>query len=177
MAVTSAGGNGSSPQRIARYLVSVRPILGRAMQGWDTWVRRIGVLMEDVRHGNPGLVAHGAGRIGREQAAIFRDARSQLERVEPPPACAACQKALVRWLDSLIDACEVLIVVGASGDPARIRETGEHLAAGRVQARSFNAEYARLAADLRERVAAARSAASRSARDRSVRALRARAFA
>jgi hypothetical protein len=156
--VGRVGLGGSSPQRIASYLIALRPILGHAMQGWDTWTRRIGVLMEDVRHGSPSLVAFGAGRIGREQAATFRAARSQLERLQPPPSCELCQHALTRWLDSLIEACEILMAVGASGDPRRIREVRDHLAAGRVHARSFNGEYARLAEELRERVAAARSA-------------------
>jgi len=161
-----AGLGGSSPQRIASYLVAVRPILGHAMRGWDTWIQRIGALMEDVRHGSPSLVALRAGRIGREQAATFREARSQVERLQPPPSCVACQHALTKWLDSLIEACEILIAVGASGDLRRIREIRDHLAAGRVHARSFNGEYARLADELRERVAAARSSPARARRGR-----------
>jgi hypothetical protein len=153
--VSDRGGDGSSAREVASYLVALRPILSSATEARRTWVKRIGVLMEDARKGNAAQVTRSAGSIGHDTAGVFRSGRARLEQMKPPRTCADCHRSLALWLDKLVKACELLIEVGRTGNLARIRETQELLAESRAHAHQFNAEYARLVGDLRQRVAAA----------------------
>ena len=151
----SERGDGSSAREVASYLVALRPILSSATEARRTWVKRIGVLMEDARKGNAGLVTRSAGSIGQDTVGTFRTGRARLEQMKAPKTCAECHRALALWLDKLVAACDLLIEVGRTGNLARIRETQQLLAESRAHAHHFNAEYARLVGDLRQRVAAA----------------------
>jgi hypothetical protein len=146
---------GSSAREVAAYLVALRPILSSATEARRTWVKRIGVLMEDARKGHAGQVARSAAGIGQDTAGTFRSGRSRLAQLKPPRGCTECHRALLLWLEKLVGACDVLIEVGNTGNLARIRETQELLAESRAHAHQFNGEYARLVGDLRQRVAAA----------------------
>lgn len=116
-------------------------------------MRRIGILMEDARRGNATALTASASSTGRDYVNIFRSARERVDRITPPRGCSECHRALARWLDKLIAACELLVEVGISGNVSRIRETQGILAEGRVHATRFNEEYAGLIKDLREKVA------------------------
>jgi hypothetical protein len=147
--------DGSSAREVASYLVALRPILSSATEARRTWVKRIGVLMEDARKGNDAQVARSAASIGQNTAGTFRGGRARLDQLKPPRGCAECHRALLLWLEKLVAACDLLIDVGRTGNLARIRETQELLAESRAHAHQFNGEYARLVGDLRQRVAAA----------------------
>ena len=167
--VGGSGGRGASLKEIAQYLTGLRPILSDALRGRQEWVRRIGVLLEDVRHGNAAVVVQAAGKIGREQIVHFRDNRAQVDRLRPPPGCEQCQAAIVNWLDQLIAVCEVLIAAGQAGDLKRLGETQEMLAESRTFARRFNGEYHRIVTDLRQRVGDAHRERARNERQRAAR--------
>ena len=145
----------ASAREVAAYLVALRPILSSATEARRGWVKRIGVLMEDARRGNPSMVARSASALGHAPTGTFRTGRSRLEALKPPRSCAECHRALALWLDKLVAACDLLIEVGRTGNLARIRETQTLLAESRAHAHRFNAEYARLVHDLRRRVATA----------------------
>jgi hypothetical protein len=147
--------DGASAREVAAYLVALRPILASATEARRTWVKRVGVLMEDARKGNGAQVARSAASIGHDTAGTFRHGRSRLELLKPPRGCGECHRALLLWLEKLVAACDLLIEVGHSGNLARIRETQELLTESRAHAHQFNGEYARLVGDLRQRVAAA----------------------
>ena len=146
----------STAKSIAEYLLAVRPVLQHAIAGREVWVRSIGVLMEDARKGNRAVVARDAVRIGGDRLAQFRDCRFRLSRLWPPSTCGACHNAATAWLDELIAVCKLLEDVGRSGDLVRLRHVDDMLAESRVQARTFNSEYARLTEELRQLVAVAR---------------------
>src|SRR5688500_17844335 len=110
--------NGSSAREVAAYLVALRPILSSATEARRTWVKRIGVLMEDARKGNGAQVARSAASIGNDTAGTFRSGRARLEQLKPPRGCAECHRALVLWLEKLVAACDLLIEVGQSGNLA-----------------------------------------------------------
>ena len=153
----------SAAKPIAEYLLAVRPVLQHAIAGREAWVRSIGVLMEDARRGNRAVVMRDAQRMGRERLNQFRDCRYRLGRLWPPTNCGTCHNAATAWLDELISVCQLLEDVGRSGDLGRLRHVDDMLSASRVQARRFNAEYARVSEQLRLLVAVARPATRQSA--------------
>jgi hypothetical protein len=147
----------SSARDLASYLVRLRPILAGATEARRVWVRRIAVLTADARRGDPVGMTGAASGMGRDTLTTFRSSRAQVERLRPPRGCAECHRALVQWLDKLIAACEALVAVGRTGQLHGIHEAQELLADSRFYAHRFNAEYARLVGELRQRVAAAGS--------------------
>jgi hypothetical protein len=134
---------------VALYLRSIRPIVGAVALSRQSWVRDMGVLLEDARHGSPSSVARSAGRIGANQRVVFRDARRQVEGLPVPPACVAVRSAFLSWLEKQDEACAIMIESGQTGDVRRLREVHGVLAEARAHAHNFNEEYARLVADVR----------------------------
>jgi hypothetical protein len=142
----------ASPRAIADYLLALRPILADAVEARRVFIRQLGLLIEEARHGGRSAVAQSAGRIGREQGPIFQQLRVRVERVHSPPGCEDCQKLASLWLEKQNEACAVMDRVGMSGDPGKLRDAQQVLGEARAYAHRFNDEYARLAADLRRRV-------------------------
>jgi hypothetical protein len=136
--------------------VGLRPILADACGERNRWVRQLGVLIDQARTGNVMLVARGAGNLGREYGHLFREIKSRIELLRPTPECDVCHAAVRAWTESLLASCVALAEVGRSGNLAGLRDAQEKLAEARVQARRFNDEYARVAGELRRRVATAR---------------------
>lgn len=132
--------------------MSLRPIINQAAEARRVFIRELGSFIESARHGNTQMVAQGAGRIGREQVAVFRDASSRLKHLHTPRACTSCHEAVSSWIEMHVAACEVLIDVGTKGDLKRLREAQGLLAEGRRFAQRFNGAYTALVAELRQRV-------------------------
>jgi hypothetical protein len=145
---------GATPRDVAGYLVELRGPLAEATHHRKMWVQRIGALMEDARDGHPLTITQSAGQIGREYSASFRRIRESYERLRPPPTCISVHGAFGRWLDKLIEACDLLLSVARTGDIQRLRETQGLFSEGRRHAHVFNEEYARLVDNLRQRVIA-----------------------
>ena len=141
-----------TPRAVADYLLALRPILADAVESRRVFIRQLGLLIEEARHGGRALVAQSAGRIGREQGPVFHQLRTRVERLRAPPGCEDCQHAVGLWLEKQNEACVVMDRVGLSGDPGKLREAQQLLGEARAYAHRFNDEYARLAADLRRRV-------------------------
>jgi hypothetical protein len=142
----------ASPRAVAAYLVALRPALGGALIARQEWVRRMGVLMEDARRGNPATVANGAGRLGAEFGGRFRDSLAAIARLTPPPSCAIAHREATRWLDRLVEGCDVLVRVGRTGTMTELRRAQDLFADSRAHARGFNVEHTRLVVELRARV-------------------------
>ena len=142
----------ASPRAIADYLLAMRPILVDAVEARRLFIRQLGMLMEEARHGGRAAVTQSAGRIGREQAPVFQQLRNRVERLRAPVGCEECQRAVGLWVDKQSEACAVMERVGMSGDPGKLRDAQRLLGEARAYAHRFNDEYARLAADLRRRV-------------------------
>lgn len=145
----------SSPRAITGYLVGVKPLLQEITESRRAFIRHIGILMEEARTSGRMVVVQAAGRIGRDEGQAFHSLRQQLDRMVPPPACEECHRAIVTWVDLHVAACQVMVDVGVSADLTRLRETQSMLGDARVHAQRFNAEYARLADEVRRRVRAA----------------------
>jgi hypothetical protein len=139
----------SAAKPVARYLLALRPVLQYAIASRETWLREIGALLEDVREGNIAQAKHDASRIGRERVGQFRECRTAIGQLRPPPQCAACHRAVTLWLDQLIAVCQLIEAVSRSGDMPRLGQIEDLLGESRIQARRFNGEYARLTGDLR----------------------------
>lgn len=153
----------SSPRAVALYLGAIRPILSTATEARQMLIQRVGVLLEDARHGSPAAVLRTAGRIGREHVGLFRDSTARLDRLSPPPGCDACHRALQQWLGALSASCQALIDAELTAKPGRVHETHEHLATARSHARHFNHEYGRLITELRYSVALAKDRSAEAA--------------
>jgi hypothetical protein len=150
--VATAATHPASPRAVAAYLVGLRPALSGALLARQEWVRRMGALMEDARRGNPATVASGAGRLGAEFGGRFRESLAVLARLTPPPSCVEAHREATRWLDRLVEGCDVLVKVGRTGVMGELRHAQELFAESRAHAREFNIEHNRLVSDLRARV-------------------------
>lgn len=139
----------------AIYLKTLRLLLDEAIEARRIWVRQLGLLMEEARTAHRSTIVLATGRTGVEQAGAFRSVRGRLERLEVPAASAGCHRAVMRWLDKMVLACEAMVQVGETGELAGLKDTQEQLAASRTDARRFNAEYERLMIELRRRVTSA----------------------
>jgi len=151
----------SSARLIARYLIGLRPVLADACATRGDWVRGLGHLIGQAQSGDVGKVARGAGQLGRDFGDRFRNTRSRLELLAPPPECDLCHASVRAWTQALLGSCKALHEVGRSGQLHGLRLAQERLADARVQAHRFNDEYARLSQDLRRRVASARRRSDR----------------
>ncbi len=146
----------SSARSVARYLVGLRPVLTDACAVRAEWVHRLGQLMADARTGNAAKVTAGAGALGRDFGSQFRGVRARIDILTPPPECDLCHASVRAWAEALQRSCEALEEVGRTGKMAGLRVAQDRLADARTQAHRFNDEYARLAQELRQRVAAIR---------------------
>jgi hypothetical protein len=148
--------NDGSPMAVAKYLVSLKPLVASAIETRRLFVRELGQLVESARSGNTASVAQGAGRLGRERADGFRESHASLGRLRPPDTCAPCHEAVVRWVELHVEVCGVLIEVGGSGDLGKLSLAQDSMAEGRRAAQRFNAAYESVVRDLKGRVAVAR---------------------
>ncbi|HEV8639185.1 MAG TPA: hypothetical protein VG370_33680 [Chloroflexota bacterium] len=146
-----------SSREVVAYFLRLRPALGHAMQVRRPFVRQIGLLVEDLRRGDPITISRAAMSLGFETAPVFRELRLRFETLMPPPECRACNDAIVRWLDAHISAAGLLTEIGSRREPRRLREVQERLSEARAHAMRFNQEYTRLKAELRGRLEAART--------------------
>jgi hypothetical protein len=141
----------ASPRAAAAYLVRLRPILGDATGVRRALLRSMRELGDEVRRGGP-MVAERATAIGNERIGVFHALRDQLALIVPPPSCEPAHMTLGRWLDRLIDCCEVLRTVGATGDLAQLHRAQSLLAESREYARGFNDEHTALVGEIRDLV-------------------------
>ena len=142
----------SSLMVLAVYLKQLRLILDEAVEARRLMVRKLGGLMEEAHTAHRSTIIQAVGRVGSDEASAMRKVRGHLERLAPPPpACESCHNAVAHWLDEMVLACDVMVEVGRSGELGRLRETQEHLAESRADARKFNAEYEQLLGELKRR--------------------------
>lgn len=127
----------ATPRVMAAYLFDLRSPLAEATHHRKLWVQKIGVLTEDARRSHPLVITQTAGQIGREHGAHFRRIRGQVDRLQPPPVCASLYRALDRWLEQLVEACDLLVSVARTGDFRRLRETQGLFSEGRRHAHAF----------------------------------------
>ncbi|HZR00662.1 MAG TPA: hypothetical protein VFC93_17820 [Chloroflexota bacterium] len=133
------------------YLKGLRLILDEAIEVRKGLVRQLGMLLEESRSAQRGTIVAALGRTGLHQGASLRALRNRLERLPVSEQARTCQRSVEHWLNEMVRACDVMVDVGRNGDLARLKETQEHLAASREDARRFNAEYDRLLSELRQR--------------------------
>jgi hypothetical protein len=146
-----------APRDVVAYLLRLRPVLGQAMQLRRPFIQQVGLLIEDLRRGEPVTISRAASTLGLERGPAFRELRLQVEALRPPRECEPCNHAVVQWLEIHISACSLLNEIGTRREPRRLREVQERLAEGRPHATRFNDEYTWLKDELHERVAAARA--------------------
>lgn len=164
---TSGGSSSASPPQpssaraIARYLIGLRPVLIDACAVRNDWVKRLGILIGEARSGDIARVSRGAGQLGRDFSDRFRNTRSRVDLLQPPPECDVCHAAVRAWASALLSSCEALAQVGRTSQLQGLRAAQAQLADARTQAHRFNDEYARLSSELRRRVATARRRADR----------------
>src|SRR5687767_4787062 len=98
------------------------------MQVRRPFMQQVGLLIEDLRRGEPVTISRTASALGLESGPIFRDLRLQIETLMPPPECEPCNQAVVQWLEVHINACSLLNEIGTRREPRRLREVRERLA-------------------------------------------------
>lgn len=141
----------ASPRAAAEYLVRLRPILADATGVRRALVTSLRDLGDDVRRRGT-MVAETALAIGNERLGVFHALREQLSSVAPPPSCEDAHMTLGRWLDRMIDCCEVLRTIGTTSDFAQLSRVEALMIEAREYARGFNDEHAALVGEIRELV-------------------------
>ncbi len=155
MAAAPMSEPGSPPRDVVAYLLQLRPIMQATIAQRREWIRAVGLLIEEARTGDPIALARRAGQLGHGQIVAFREARLQMTHLVPPPSCYTLHEAVVGWLDKHVDACEGLIRAEQMRSLRPLREVQEKLGDARQHSQRFNDEYARIVAELRQRVDAA----------------------
>ncbi|TAK24412.1 MAG: hypothetical protein EPO26_06200 [Chloroflexota bacterium] len=140
-----------SPRAAAEYLIRLRPIVGDATGVRRALLHSFRELADDVRRGGP-MIAERAAAIGAERIGVFRALRDQLDGLATPSSCSAAHMTLGRWLNRLIDCCEVLRTVGTTGDVAELGRARSLLAEAQEYARGFNDEHTALVDEIRDLV-------------------------
>lgn len=151
----------SSPRHIAAYLIALKRLLADATRQRHSFMREVGILMEESRQVGRAAVAQTAGRVGRDHGQAYRHLRAAADRLTPPVACVPCHGAVRGWLDAHVAACQAMADAGTAGDLRRLHETQRLLADGRHHARRVNAEYRQLADDVLRAARAARRSPAR----------------
>ena len=141
----------SSPRATASYLIQLRPYLSEASGARQAMIRSLTSLADDIRRGGI-FVPERANVIGRERIATFFEVRDRVAELTVPPSCEACHLTLGRWLDRLIDCCEMVQLVGRTGDVTYLHQAQALLMEAREYARGFNDEYGRIVQKLRSAV-------------------------
>ena len=146
----------ASPREIANYLLALKPLVARAIEVRQSWIKELGLLFNEAQAGNASTVTQRAGRLGRDHVGSFRDVRTTVERGKPPAGCEDIRESVLRWMDGLVKACEALVEVGNSGSMAGMQVAQRHVTDARQAARVFNNEYNRLVTELRVAMRGAR---------------------
>ena len=145
----------SSPLAIATYLHELRPIVNRVTARHREWIRDIGRLLEDARHSTSHQMAIRSAQIGRAEIQAFREARAEISALMPPPECVAVTRAALDWVEAHVQACELMVEIGASDQIARLPQVQQMLGDGRRHAHRFNSAYLELLTMLRRSIEAA----------------------
>ncbi|TAK25460.1 MAG: hypothetical protein EPO26_03580 [Chloroflexota bacterium] len=146
----------ATPKDIARFLIHLKPLVARAIEVRQSWIRELSALDAEVKTGSAAQVTARAGRLGREHVTSFREIRSSTERHQAPEGCQEINRIVFAWLDSLVKACDALVEVGSTGQMAGLKIVQQHVSDARASARRFNSEYQRLISELNVAVRAAR---------------------
>ncbi|HEY3109870.1 MAG TPA: hypothetical protein VGL23_14005 [Chloroflexota bacterium] len=146
----------ATPREIANFLITLKPMVARAVAIRASWIKELGRLFAEIQQGNAARVTARAGRLGREHVGAFRDVRTSVARLSPPAGCQEVHRSVLLWTDSLVKACEALIEVGNSGQIAGMQIAQRNVTEARHAARRFNSEYNRLLTELRVAVRSAR---------------------
>ena len=157
MVTEQAPNSAAGAREVVAYLLSLRPIMSHTTEERRTWIRDVGLLIEEARTGDPISLSRKAGQLGHAQIPRFREARVQHSHLVPPPSCYELHEAVAGWLDKHVEACETLIRAEQNRTLRPLRDVQEQLGDARRYSQVFNEQYGRLVADLRERVDAALS--------------------
>lgn len=145
----------SSAREVVAYLLALRPVMAGVMEQRRTWIRDVGLLIEEARTGDPITLSRRAGQLGHGQLPAFREARQQHTHLLPPPQCYALHESVAGWLDRHVDACETLIRAERDRSLRPLRDVQEQLGEARRYSQTFNERYGQLVNELRQRVDAA----------------------
>jgi hypothetical protein len=148
-------GTTDTARAIVAYLRELRPILSAPRGVRRDWIRDVGLIIEESRAGDPIALARRAGRLGHNVQPVFRESRRRLAEVAPPPECMALHEAIGVWIERHLTACEALIRADDQRSLRPLRDVQEQLGEARVSAGRFNAEYLRLADEVRSELARA----------------------
>jgi hypothetical protein len=146
----------ATPRQIASFLITLKPMVARAVAIRASWIKELGRLFAEIQQGNSAQVTGRAGRLGREHVGAFREVRASVARLSPPEGCQEIHRSVLLWTDWLVKACEALIEVGNSGQLAGMQIAQRNVTEARHAARRFNSEYNRLLTELRVAVRSAR---------------------
>jgi hypothetical protein len=145
----------ASARGVVAYLLALRPIMAGVIEQRRTWIRDVGLLIEESRTGDPITLSRKAGQLAHGQLGAFREARTQHTHLLPPPQCYPLHEAVAGWLDKHVEACETLVRAERDRSLKPLRDVQEQLGDARRYSQTFNEQYGLLVTELRQRVDAA----------------------
>jgi hypothetical protein len=93
-------------QEIASYLRAQSVPLHAAAEAQKKWAPLVQQIFDQVKSNKVQVAAVNARVLGRQYGAQFRKALEQAEALQPPQPAARCQEYFLRWLRSLVNACD-----------------------------------------------------------------------
>ena len=113
---------------VTAYLRTQAVPLHAAAEIQKKWAPAIQQLFDQVKLGKTQVAALNARSIGRQYGDLYRKCLQQAEALQPPQPAVRCQEYLIRWLKSLVNACQVLSQAPEDGkDTSWVRDAHDYL--------------------------------------------------
>ena len=101
--VLASAARDASPRQVARYLNSLKPILGSGTDARGVWVR----FLNDMAKRDDLVAAHAeAQQMALGQGQNLDEARRMLASIPVPAGFEEMHRSIDRWLKALMDSCE-----------------------------------------------------------------------
>ena len=127
----------ASPRVIARYLASLKPVLGSATDARNVWVRYLG---EIARRDNMGDAHTEAVQFALARGQQFHEARRAIMAAPVPPGYETMHQAVDGWLQGLLASCEYMVRSHPPLDRDTLERIQDILREAGTKADKFNAQ-------------------------------------
>jgi len=122
----------SGPQglraEVSAYLRAQAVPMHAAAEAQKKWAPLVQQVMDQVNQGKNQVAALNARAVGRQYRDVFRKAQAEAEALRPPQPALRYQEYMVRWMKSLVNACDALAHAPEDGkDTSFARDVRDYL--------------------------------------------------
>lgn len=128
MSARPPGGAQGIRAEVSAYLRAQAGPLHNAAEAQKKWAPAVQQLMDQVNQGKGQVAGLNARALGRQYRDVFRKALTEAEAIQPPQPAVRCQEYMLRWLKSLVNACDSLSHAPEDGkDTSFARDVRDYL--------------------------------------------------